>query len=116
MDEITKKGWEGVVAADLRALHTINTGTNGKRQRGMAWKLKPSLHLDLLVIGIDGNVINAVNPLKPDGEIYRLGSFRDTLDPKTINIGDLVEVKFCSIDREGNLVHPVVTTIKLAGL
>lgn len=112
LSEILLKGWEGVVAADLRGLHTLNTNANRKRQRGLSWKLKPSMHIDLCVTQKNGNIISAINPANPNGQIYKLGSFRDSLDVEKIKVGDIVEVQFCSIDREGNLVHPVVTTIK----
>lgn len=28
------------------------------------------------------------------------------------NSGDFIEVTFCSIDRDGNFVHPVVQTVR----
>lgn len=112
LEEITRNNWEGIVAADLNSLHNLNTGKNCVRRRGESWKLKPRLSLEFVVLKKDyNNVITAILPSGgKDSRKYKFGSFDGGLDAEGIESGDIVEVSFCSIDRDGNLVHPVVMT------
>ena len=112
MAQIVNNGWEGIVAADMNAAHHLNMGTNGVRQRGEAWKLKPSLSMEFLVLSVQDNVAHTVMPNDPTKRVHKFGSFNGTLNPQTIRSGDLIEVTFCSIDRDGNFVHPVVQTVR----
>ena len=112
MAQIVNNGWEGIVSEDMNATHHLNLGTNGVRQRGEAWKLKPSLSMEFLVLSVQDNVAHTVMPNDPTKRVHKFGSFNGTLNPQTIRSGDFIEVTFCSIDRDGNFVHPVVQTVR----
>ena len=112
MAQIVNNGWEGVVAADMNAMHHLNLGTNGVRQRGEAWKLKPSLSMEFIVVDVRENVAHTVLPNDPTKRIHKFGSFNGTLSPQQLREGDIIEVSFCSIDRDGNFVHPIVQTTR----
>lgn len=113
MAEIIGKGWEGIVAADMNGIHRLNLGTNGVRQRGDAWKLKPSLALEFIVCNVnEQGVAEAKLPGDKTGRTYKFGSYVGTLDPHSLQPGNIIEVTFCSIDRQHNFVHPVVRTVR----
>lgn len=113
MREILEKGWEGVVAADLGAKHVLNFASNGVRRRGESWKLKPAYSLEFEIVRKEPNgVVTAIQPMAKSIREHKFGSFEASVDQDNLRIGDIIEVSFCSIDKGGNLVHPVVKTIR----
>lgn len=113
MREILGKGWEGVVAADLGAKHVLNFAGNGVRRRGESWKLKPAYSLEFEIVRKEANgVVTAIQPMDKGVREHKFGSFEAGVEQDRLKIGDIIEVSFCSIDKSGNLVHPVVKTVR----
>ena len=43
---------------------------------------------------------------------HKFGSFEAGVEQDRLKVGDIIQVSFCSIDKSGDLVHPVVKTVR----